>query len=58
MTDKDVQLLVKALADLIREASAVADDHHVPRYARLDQALDQARETIAKIEGSKPCTGL
>ena len=37
------EALFNALKDLIVEAQAVADDHHRPRYARLDQALASAR---------------
>ena len=32
---------------LIREAQNVADDHHRPRYTRLDEALASAREMLS-----------
>jgi hypothetical protein len=37
--------LEAALLNLIREAQAVADDHHNPRYTRLDESLASARST-------------
>ena len=40
--------LADALAMLIREAQEVADDHHRPRYTRLDVALASARAVLAK----------
>ena len=37
-----------ALEVLIREAQAVADDCHRPRYYRLDQALESAIDAARK----------
>lgn len=36
-----------ALTNLVREAQAVADDYHRPRYARLDDAIASARAALA-----------
>lgn len=38
----ELDALKAALANLVREAKAVADDHHRPRYARLDAAIASA----------------
>lgn len=40
--------LREALEMLIRESQEVADDHHRPRYRRLDQALESANRTLKK----------
>lgn len=42
-----------ALVTLINEAQAVADDHHEPRYTRLDEALAYARAAVGKSEVQK-----
>lgn len=42
--------LEKALRVLIREAQGVADDHHRPRYTRLDEALESAKLALSKTE--------
>ncbi len=39
--------IYKKLEMLYREAKAVADDHHRPRYARLDEALESVEEFIS-----------
>jgi hypothetical protein len=39
--------LETALRNLIREAKAVADDHHEPRYFRLDESLASADSTAS-----------
>lgn len=44
--------LEAALRSLTREATAVADDHHIPRYFRLDESLVSARNTLSQ---SEPC---
>lgn len=46
--------LFKALKELIVEAQAVADDHHRPRYARLDQALASARNAMLDYWAATP----
>lgn len=33
-----------AMDNLIRESRAVADDHHKPRYTRLDEAIESAQQ--------------
>ena len=45
--------LETALNSLIREAQAVADDHHRPRYFRLDEALTSARSHFASEPGTE-----
>ena len=37
---------VRELETLVRESQKVADDHHRPRYTRLDEALESARKYI------------
>jgi len=44
--------LTLALQSLIREAQAVADDHHKPRYARLDEALESAKLVLSRNQES------
>jgi hypothetical protein len=39
-----------ALEMLIREAQAVADDHHRPRYTRLDEAIQSARAALSPTQ--------
>jgi hypothetical protein len=39
-----------ALEMLIREAQAVADDHHRPRYTRLDEAIQSARAALSATQ--------
>ena len=46
--------LFKALKDLVVEAQAVADDHHRPRYARLDQTLASARNAMLDYWAATP----
>lgn len=46
--------LFKALKDLVVEAQAVADDHHRPRFARLDQALASARNAMLDYWAATP----
>lgn len=48
LAPKGAPALAAALALLIREAQGVADDHHRPRYTRLDDALTSARAVLAK----------
>ena len=43
--------LLAALEVLIREAREVADDHHRPRYTRLDGAILSAINCIASVNG-------
>ncbi len=38
----------EALRMLLREARVVADDHHRPRYTRLDEALQSAEAALAQ----------
>ena len=46
--------LFKALKELVVEAQAVADDHHRPRYMRLDQALASARNAMLDYWAATP----
>lgn len=48
-----IERLEKALVNLTREATAVADDHHNPRYTRLDQAIDSAIIASATKTGAE-----
>ena len=54
MTEPTEAELFKALKDLIVEAQAVADDHHRPRYKRLDQALASARNAMLDYWAATP----
>lgn len=53
LAPKGAPALAAALSLLIREAQGVADDHHRPRYTRLDDALTSARAVLAKW-GAQP----
>lgn len=57
MDEKDARIreLEAALRNLIREAKAVADDCHHPRYFRLDESLASASSTLeTKVEFPDP----
>lgn len=47
--------ITEALETLLREAQAVADDHHRPRYIRLDNAISSARAALAS-QGAAPAS--
>jgi hypothetical protein len=46
--------LLQALKVLIGEASNMANDHHRPRYARLDACLESAQALLAQAEQEGP----
>ena len=53
----EIERLRAALETLTREAAAVANDHHEPRYTRLDEVLVSAREALRGAEETKPAIG-
>ena len=51
--EAEVMRLRGALEMLIKESREVADDHHKPRYTRLDGAILSAINVLAKLQGAE-----